>query len=81
MGTIRPSQITFSLSIQLVRKLNGLWRMCMDYHALNKETVKENFLIPVVEELLDELHGSQFFSKLDLRSCFHQIKMSSIQNS
>lgn len=47
----------------------------MDYQALNKETVKEKSPILVVEELLDEFHGSQYFSKLDLRYRFHQIRM------
>jgi hypothetical protein len=59
--------------VLLVKKNDQTWHFCVDYRHLNALTVKFKYLVPVIDELLDELYGASWFSSLDLKADFHQI--------
>lgn len=71
MGHIRPSSSSFASSVVLVKKKDDTLWMCIDYRTLDKRTIKNRYLIPHIDELLDELHGVVYFSKTNLQSGYH----------
>nr|GEU46254.1 putative reverse transcriptase domain-containing protein [Tanacetum cinerariifolium] len=74
-GFIRPSSSPWGASVLFVKKKDGSLRMCIDYHELNKLTVKNRYPLPRINDLFDQLQGSSVYSKIDLRSGYHQLRV------
>ncbi|GKA13592.1 putative nucleotidyltransferase, ribonuclease H [Tanacetum coccineum] len=74
-GFIHPSSSPWEAPILFVKKKDGSFWMCIDYHELNKLTVKNRYLLPRIDDLFDQLQGSSIYSKIDLRSGYHQLRV------
>ncbi|GKB06655.1 putative reverse transcriptase domain-containing protein [Tanacetum coccineum] len=74
-GFIRPSSLPWGAPVLFVKKIDGSFRMCIDYRELNKLTVKNRYPLLGIDDLLDQLQGSSVYSKIDLRSGYHQIRV------
>src|ERR1700735_4238071 len=74
-GYIQPSRSPYGAPILFVKKKSGELRMCVDYRALNKMTIKNKYPIPLIDDLIDRVHGAKVFSKIDLRSGYYQVRI------
>ncbi|GJW53716.1 putative reverse transcriptase domain-containing protein [Tanacetum coccineum] len=74
-GFIRPSSSPWGAPVLFVKKKDGSFRMCIDYHELNKLTVKNRYPLPRIDDLFDQLQGSSVYSKIDMRSGYHQLRI------
>jgi hypothetical protein len=75
LGPIRPSVSPWGAPVIFVRKKDGSWRLCIDYRQLNKATVKNQYPLPRIDDLFDQMKGATVFSKIDLQSRYHQLRI------
>jgi hypothetical protein len=75
VGCIRSSSSPWIAPVLFVQKKDGSQRMCVDYRALNDVTIKNKYLLPCIEDLFDQMRDARVFSKIDLRSGYHQMKI------
>ena len=80
-GFIRPSTSPWGAPILFVRKKDGSLRLCVDYCQLNKVTVRNKYPLPRIDDLFDQLQGASYFSKIDLRSRYYQLKVKEVDIS
>ena len=72
---IQPSDSPYGAPILFAKKKDGGLRMCIDYRALNKNTITDSYPLPQIDEILTRLKGARYFSRLDLRDGYHQLPM------
>ena len=75
IGFIRPSSSPWGTPVLFVKKKDGNMRLCVDYRALNEVTIKNKYPLPRIDDLFDQLKGAKYFSKIDLRSGYFQLKI------
>jgi hypothetical protein len=75
LGLIRPSVSPWGAPVIFIRKKDGSWRLCIDYHQLNKATIKNQYMLSRIDDLFDQMKGATVFSKIDLRSGYHQLRI------
>jgi hypothetical protein len=76
-GYVRPSSSPWGAPVLFVKKKDGSMRLCVDYRALNEVTIKNKYPLPKIDDLFDQLKGAKYFSKIDLRSGYYQLKIQS----
>ena len=74
-GFIHPSISPYGTSVLFMNKKDGTLRMCIDYRALNKLTIRNRYPLPLFKDLMNSLQGARYFTKIDLRSGYHQIRV------
>ena len=74
-GLIRPSVSPWGAPVIFVKKKDGSLRLCIDYRQLNKVTIKNRYLLPRIDDLFDQVKGARVFSKIDLKSGYHQLRI------
>ena len=71
LGLIHPSVSPWGMPVIFIQKKDRSWRLCIDYRQLNKETIKNQYMLPRIDDLFDQMKGVTVFSKIDLRSRYH----------
>jgi hypothetical protein len=74
-GFIHPSSSPWEAPVLFVTKKDGSMRMCIDYRSLNEVTIKKKYPLPRIDDLFDQFQGAKYFSKIDLRSRYHQLRI------